>query len=818
MKKSNLTRSLMAAVSIVALSAVMYGCTNSSDDPPAMTDEPDPTPTDNAMAALESAGSAAQTANTALSAANAALGTVTNAVTAAAQAFSNATGDAIATAKAAYDAAVAELMMKKEAQVTAAMALGEAIAAYETAHSVLSILDPTNAALAPATTAIAALKMAQADMTAVAAADAALAVAANTADPVTTKAAYDAAYTAHDTAKSMQATEKGKLDAAVGALDAARTALEGATGDGIAPAVEAYNTALDDLAAAQTAYDTAVADTKARLDTLDMALAAWAKADPDAVGLKDAMAMIAKLKADQDEAAKKAAAELKEVQDDLAKAKKDLQDILDAQERERQRLAALAMAKQNAGYTAALSTASSFDAATVGDNVTANRRLMSIGIDQTATPAAANLTIERQMGLKMMATGWTQGMDAAPSIGSGWNGVTLKQNRRDDDGEKIPTIHGETMAYVYSDIEQAESDSTKITELADDNAAILTALRTYIPSALSLATNFLDNGRINLNSIHATNTNWWADGNVKVAAGVLPTELNVTKVLPDRFSATVAGMPGIINCPTVGGCTARKTGGNTYVIAGVTDGADATSMAFTPTAGSDATVVVYTDDDTYLSFGWWIATPDNEAASGYRFGSFANSVDGAEPNYTLPNEVTGKASYRGPAAGIYAEKKHGEQEARSGMFTAEANLTADFLGASAGAHVSGSVSKFMSGGESLGEWTVVLGGSAVVNAAGDGTETTLPAGTVAGGTGTGVAASGTGTLDLDGGITTGTFDGLAVNGVWQGQLAGDPTRPGVPTSEHDAPNNIIGTFDASTHGTSPAGAIQVSGAFGTEKQ
>ena len=149
------------------------------------------------------------------------------------------------------------------------------------------------------------------------------------------------------------------------------------------------------------------------------------------------------------------------------------------------------------------------------------------------------------------------------------------------------------------------------------------------------------------------------------------------------------------------------------------------------------------------------------------------------------------------------------------MFTAEANLTADFLEATSGAHVGGTVSKFMSGGESLGNWTVVLGGSAVVNAAGDDTEITLPEGTSAGDAGTGVATT---NLDLDSGLTTGSFDGLAVTGVWQGQLAGDPTRAGVATSENDAPNNIIGTFDASTHGTSPAGAIQVSGAFGAEKQ
>ena len=47
MKKTKLTRSLLAACSIVALSAVMYGCVhNGGDDAPAtdMSGTPDPVP------------------------------------------------------------------------------------------------------------------------------------------------------------------------------------------------------------------------------------------------------------------------------------------------------------------------------------------------------------------------------------------------------------------------------------------------------------------------------------------------------------------------------------------------------------------------------------------------------------------------------------------------------------------------------------------------------------------------------------------------------------------------------------------------------
>ena len=57
MKKTKLTRSLLAAVSIVALSAVMYGCVHSGDDPVVMEDPP--TAYEQAVAAIAAAGTAA---------------------------------------------------------------------------------------------------------------------------------------------------------------------------------------------------------------------------------------------------------------------------------------------------------------------------------------------------------------------------------------------------------------------------------------------------------------------------------------------------------------------------------------------------------------------------------------------------------------------------------------------------------------------------------------------------------------------------------------------------------------------------------------
>ena len=72
MKKSKVTRSLLAAVSVVALSAVMYGCVHSGDSDPVtddtdMTTEPmeptEPTDLEDAQAAAKEAANAAKTAS-----------------------------------------------------------------------------------------------------------------------------------------------------------------------------------------------------------------------------------------------------------------------------------------------------------------------------------------------------------------------------------------------------------------------------------------------------------------------------------------------------------------------------------------------------------------------------------------------------------------------------------------------------------------------------------------------------------------------------------------------------------------------------------
>ena len=70
----------------------------------------------------------------------------------------------------------------------------------------------------------------------------------------------------------------------------------------------------------------------------------------------------------------------------------------------------------------------------------------------------------------------------------------------------------------------------------------------------------------------------------------------------------------------------------------------------------------------------------------------------------LIRSLLGTARYTGPAAGKYAYRERGKDEAYKGVFTAKADLMADFDANTIG----GTVSEF--GGEhNLGDWHVVLG-------------------------------------------------------------------------------------------------------------
>ena len=271
MKKTNLTRKLMAACSIVALSAVMYGCTHSSGP---SQDEFD-------AAAAAAAAAAAEAKTNADAAAAAAVAAKAEADAAAA--------DAAAAAAAAADAAAAEAADAKAA---------------------------ADAAAAAAATAAADAKAA-ADAAATAAADAAAteAAAAATAAADAAAAAMAAADAAADAAAQAAAEAKTNADAAAVAAKAAADEAAAAAATAAADAAAVAKAAADAAAtAAATAAADAAADAKAAADDA-AAAAATAAADAAAVA-----------KAAADAAADKAAAALKAAQDDADRLQGEVDD------------------------------------------------------------------------------------------------------------------------------------------------------------------------------------------------------------------------------------------------------------------------------------------------------------------------------------------------------------------------------------------------------------------------------------------------------------------------------------------------------------
>ena len=131
MKKTKLTRSLLAACSIVALTAVMYGCVHDGGDepatePPVVTPDPEPEPDPGAMDLSDTQAAAAAAATAAMTASSNAAASAKSAADATANLATLQTGQAAGGhAKAAAGAAataMAEYMKAKAASEAAAAA------------------------------------------------------------------------------------------------------------------------------------------------------------------------------------------------------------------------------------------------------------------------------------------------------------------------------------------------------------------------------------------------------------------------------------------------------------------------------------------------------------------------------------------------------------------------------------------------------------------------------------------------------------------------------------------------------------------------
>ena len=251
------------------------------------------------------------------------------------------------------------------------------------------------------------------------------------------------------------------------------------------------------------------------------------------------------------------------------------------------------------------------------------------------------------------------------------------------------------------------------------------------------------------------------------------------------FAGSFHGVAGMYRC----------TGGSATACGAAKDSTGALTLTgtwhFVAADAMNAMVAGVMRDVDYLDFGYWLETTTaTDGTMTHAVLAFARG----ERDYGGVTSVVGRASYAGPATGLYALKRVDPNTAEptrfwSGQFTADAMLTATFgrgdlaIATNEQFMISGSVSNFRNadGGTINNTWSVELGG---VDAAND--------------EDTGIA----GVQNID--ASAGTFSGVTTGGgSWSGMFHGaagaDDALPGAVSGTFDGhfPNgHVLGAFGA----------------------
>lgn len=237
------------------------------------------------------------------------------------------------------------------------------------------------------------------------------------------------------------------------------------------------------------------------------------------------------------------------------------------------------------------------------------------------------------------------------------------------------------------------------------------------------------------------------------------------------FAGSFHGVAGMYQCTGVSAtaCGAAIDSAGTLTLTG--------TWHFVATDAMNAMVAGVMRDADYLDFGYWLET--TTAADGTLSHAVLAFARG-ERDYGSVASVVGRASYAGPATGLYVRKRVDPNTAEptrmwSGQFTADAMLTATFgrgdlaIATNEQFMITGSVSNFRNDdGEMINSaWTVDLGG---VDSADD--------------EDTGIA----GVQNID--ASAGTFSGMTTGGgTWLGMFHG------AAGADNALPGAISGTFD-----------------------
>ncbi|MCY4563719.1 MAG: hypothetical protein OXE40_04475, partial [Gammaproteobacteria bacterium] len=116
----------------------------------------------------------------------------------------------------------------------------------------------------------------------------------------------------------------------------------------------------------------------------------------------------------------------------------------------------------------------------------------------------------------------------------------------------------------------------------------------------------------------------------------------------------------------------------------------------------DEGAMVQTPDGEYQYFGWWLRNTNGI----YAVGSFHRGIGGATDEFTDLAALQGRASYAGPAAGLFAIIPQ-PGDASAGDFTATVTLEANFGDGTDPGTGEGTIDDFMVDGQAK-DWSVEL--------------------------------------------------------------------------------------------------------------
>ena len=839
MKKTKLTRSLMAACSIVALSAVMYGCAHSGGDdeadPPVTMDPPEPDTSlddarQDAMAAATAADTAYMDAKAAAAKAAELLPGSQQAMDAAADAAAAKTsailaGEASRRAQAATDSGVAESEqgMAEGHRDAAQTSQSDAEAERDDAQVVVDARGEAGTAAMAARTAAgdaqshaatvarfagdtseSAMKSAalasKADMAASDAEDA-----STEADAATTGAA---AMAQRDIAVEKQGDAEGyEVDADelrrevqiahdVDELDDEREAIADAQ-DAAGKAASAAQDSLGDAESDADAARAAATDARAAANR-----AAAARTDaPNAA----AQATAAETAATAAKDAEGDAMTARNAANDANTAAMDAMTSDDAEMYQGQ----AETARGNAAMAAATAMTERGKAQTAKDNAEMYEGVHVVGLLRMANayhitgPATDPANTEADE-LKAIADNKADHVDAvnmgvaaAVSTADNGGGAVTATYPYGDEGDGVPAISvtpegGDAAALVHADADADPAVTANFVlgpGLGDfphekyitgrdngDNTGTRVILFTDIEQA-------------------SAPTEGSSDA-VDNAAVSMAGRVNITGALVDASGENARNFPGMYDhdgdpatpaftgtftCADPLTCTVNLT--NTNADGVYQDGTEVGSIANYRFTGTRTILPMNSvPDTTWLAFGVWLTeTVVADDTNTYAFGAFAEGGDAVENDDNIET-VTGTATYEGSAAGVHSSASEVE------FFSAMATLKADFGNGTANGAITGEIHNIVSGGVPLG------GGdqNKIFLFLSDQDADSPEANNIdADGSFDGRTRMGSGTLGDDG-----EYD-YPYNGTWGGNfynaVADDDTTTDVDESE-TAPGSVAGTF------------------------